>query len=132
MPDGYVSEAQADFARVEQLKQGGLRQADAIRQVARERGKNENTVRINHHRYRTKTEGGAGSRRGSNSRPGTVSVSDAVSRARSVLEEALAAVDEEARVAKSERDAAQARYEEVMASAKARRAELEAKIAALA
>jgi hypothetical protein len=135
MPNGKTSEAEAVYERVEELKRTGLDHAEAVRAVAEERGKKENAVRTSHYRYRVKTHATSlprASRNGRETAAKPVSVDDAVSRARSVLEGALDAVNREASVAKEEIDAAQARYDQVLASVEERRAILEQKIAALA
>lgn len=128
------TEAQVVYERIEELKAGGMSNADAIRAVAEERGKKENAVRANQHQYRQKLEGGAAPSarartRAAKKAPPTAS--DAVAQARAVLEAALAGLDGQVDGAKKALDTAQERYEQAVAAVKQQRAELEAKITAL-
>lgn len=131
------TEAQIVYERIEELIAGGLSNAEAIRRVAEERGKKENAVRANQHQHRQKLQaGGAPSRATRRGRPGAkpqeLTVEGALAQARAVLEKALAGIDGEVDAAKAELDSAQARYDELVAGVKARKAELERKIKALA
>jgi len=112
------------YKAISELVDGGSRLADAVRQVATETGRNEGTVRAAYYAQRTKL-GQHGRTRAA------ISVEDAVAEARQLLRDALTRIDEELVVAKRELDAATLHYEALEASAVARKAELERKIAAL-
>lgn len=117
--------------RVEALKGTGVTNADAIRHVAADMGKTERTVRAGIHQYKSRNHGSSAvvPRRG---RPkGHLSVEDALANARSILEQALSGIDGDIATAKAELDAAQARYDDLVATAKERRADLEKRIKAL-
>jgi uncharacterized protein YoaH (UPF0181 family) len=121
-----VTEAQKTYDRIEELKAGGISNAEAIKKVAEESGKSENTVRANQYQHRKKLDGGGGSRR-----TRRISPENAVSQARELLTKALQAID--ADVAKAEVDlkAAQERYDNAVASVADRKLELQRKIDAL-
>lgn len=116
---------------VEALKDQGVTNAEAIRQVAEKHGKKENAVRGGLHQYKSKLSSGVASspRRG---RSATVSVDDLLASARQSLESAVALIDQEVDDAKTALDAARARYDEVLASVKDRKASVEKKLKALA
>ncbi|MGK2939684.1 MAG: hypothetical protein ACSLFR_18085 [Solirubrobacteraceae bacterium] len=130
------TEAQVVYERIEELTAGGMSNADAIRAVAKERGKKENAVRANQHQYRQKLEGGAApSPRGrgrSARKPAAPTASDAIADARAALERGLAEFDQRVAEAKRELDKAQHKYDRAVAEVKEEKAELESKIKALA
>jgi transposase-like protein len=115
---------------VEALKSGGMSNADAIRHVADKHGKNENAVRGGIHQYRSKHATSAPATRRAR-KPKSVSVDDVVASARRMLEDALHGVDREVEAAKAELEAAQRRYEHVVAGVEAQKKRLEDKIEAL-
>ena len=99
-----------------------------------ERGKTVNAVRANQHQHRKKLSGSGAStpRRASRTtKPSVLSVDDVVAQARGLFEQALASIDSDVETAKAELDAVRARYDELVASVKERKAELEKKIKAL-
>ena len=117
------------------LKAEGLSNVDAIRKVAEESGKKENAVRANQHQYRQKLEGGGSPgtpRRRSALKLPALTAESAVAQAKQLLEQALAAIDGEVEAAKTELDAVQAHYDELVASVKDRKEDLERKIEGLA
>jgi predicted nucleic acid-binding Zn-ribbon protein len=131
MAEDSKSLGQIYYEEVEALKEGGMSNAEAIREVAKKHGKNENAVRGGIHQYRTKhLGGGAGTttRRGRRSAP---SVEDLMAQARKSLEDALALVDREVDDAKAALEAAQARYDQAVAEVKDKKAEIEKKLKAL-
>lgn len=135
MPDPKPTQQQLDYNRIEELKADGMSNADAIRAVASERGASVNAIRANQHAYRQKL-GGGGSRRASTGtararKPAPVTVDGAIAEAKALLEQALATFDREVDAAKTEADAAKTRYDELVASVKERKTELEKKIKAL-
>lgn len=121
------------YEAVEALKAQGVPNAEAVRQVAAQHGKQENAVRGGLHQYKSKlnggSEGGTLRRRG---RSASASVDDLVASARQSLERAVALIDDEVAQAKAALDAAQARYDEVVSSVKERKADVERKLKALA
>jgi uncharacterized protein YoaH (UPF0181 family) len=123
--------SQQYYERVEKLKAEGLSNADAVRQVAQEQGKKENAVRGGINQYkRIHLDGGGSTPR--RSRRGGKSVDDHLASARESLETALDLVDKEVGDAKAALDSAQARYDEVVASVKDRKADIQKKLKALA
>jgi uncharacterized protein YoaH (UPF0181 family) len=123
--------SQQYYERVEELKDEGLSNADAVRQVAQEQGKKENAVRGGINQYkRIHLDGGGSTPR--RSRRGGKSVDDHLASARESLETALDLVDKEVGDAKAALDSAQARYDEVVASVKDRKADIQKKLRALA
>lgn len=127
------TEAQIVYERIEQLKAEGVSLADAVRQVAEERGKKEGAVRTNYYRYAKNVTGGGGARKPRSRRGGrmTVTVDGAVDEAKAVLQKAIDSIDSEVEDAKRELAAAQTRYDELVASVKERKADLEKRIKAL-
>lgn len=115
---------------VDARKADGISNAEAIRAVAEQFGKNENAVRGGIHQYKNRNVDGAGttSRR---SRRRAPSVDDLMGQAKQSLEGALSVVDREVDDAKAALDAAQKRYDEVSASVKDRKADIEKKLKAL-
>ena len=111
-----------------------MRNADAVRQVAKKYSKNENAVRGGIFQYKkAHVNGGAPTattRRGR--RTASLSVDDYVANARQALESARDLIDHEVEQAKTELDAAQARYDEVQGAVKERKADIEKKLKALA
>jgi uncharacterized protein YoaH (UPF0181 family) len=135
MPPTGTTEAQVVYERIEALKAEGFSNADAIRRVAEERGKTVNAVRANQHQHRQKVGDRSGARptRRSLSHKASkpMSVQDAVTQARRVLQQALDGLDSEIVSAKADLDAAQTRYDLLISSMKDRKRELETKIKAL-
>lgn len=116
---------------VEALKVDGTKNADAIRQVADDFGKQGNAIRGAIHQYKTKLNGGPTATRRTR-RAGAHTVDDHLTQARQSLEQALALVDREVADAKADLDAAQAHYDSVAAAVKDRKADIERKLQALA
>lgn len=123
--------SQKYYEEVEALKSSGVTNAEAIRQVAEKYGKKENAVRGGIHQYKSRHVDGNGSAPGRRRRP-TVSVEDHLASARQSLEQALALIDKEVDDAKAALDAAQARYDEAVASVKDKKSDIEKKLKALA
>jgi predicted nucleic acid-binding Zn-ribbon protein len=117
------------YEEVEALKADGVPNADAVRQVAEKHGKKEGAVRGGMHQYkRAHLDGDSTPRR---SRRATTSVDDYLANARKALEDALALIDREVDEAKAALDAAEARYDEAVASVRDKKAEVEQKLKAL-
>ena len=127
------SVGQTYYEEVETLNAGGMKNADAVREVAKKYDKNENAVRGGIHQYKkSHLDGGASTtitRRSRRAR--AVTVDDYLANARKALEDALALIDQEVNEAKAALDAAQARYEHAVASVKGKKADIEKKLAAL-
>lgn len=122
--------SQRYYETVERLKAEGVSNADAVRQVAAEHGKKENAVRGGINQYRRIHLDGGGSSKPRPSRR-RATVEDHVENARRSLEEALSLIDNEVDDAKAALDSAQARYDEVTAAVKDRKADIEGKLKAL-
>ena len=133
-PTGGKSMGQTYYEEVEALVAGGMKNADAVRQVAEKYGKNANAVRGGIFQYRKAHVDGGGvtttARR--SRRTVALSVDDYLANARQALESARDLIDREVEQAKAELDAAQARYDEVQAAVKDRKADIEKKLKALA
>jgi uncharacterized protein YoaH (UPF0181 family) len=119
------------YEEVEALKAQGVSNADAIREVAAQHGKKENAVRGGLHQYKSKQQNGGNSSVPRRARAGKASVDDLVASARQSLERAVVLIDQEVTAAKVALDAAQAYYDEVLASVKDRKADIEKKLKAL-
>jgi hypothetical protein len=116
---------------VEALKQGGMKNADAVRVVAEKHGKNENAVRGGIHQYKSRhINGGAPTSTRSRRAPAR-SYDDYIMTARQALESARDLIDQEVNDAKGALDAAKVHYDEVLASVKDRKADIEKKLTAL-
>lgn len=114
---------------VEALKASGSSNADAIRKVAEDFGKEVNAVRGGIHQYKQKLSGGVTSTRGR--RKAETTVEDLMASARTSLEQALSLIDREVEQAKAALDAAQAHYDEVVAGVAEKKADVEKKLNAL-
>lgn len=128
------SMSQTYYEDVEALKATGVTNANAIRQVAERYGKNANAVRGGIHQYKTNhLNGGAATTapRRRSSRQSVRTVEDYLANARTALESARDLIDQEVNEAKAALDAAQARYDEVVASVKDRKADVEKRLKAL-
>jgi uncharacterized protein YoaH (UPF0181 family) len=125
---------QTYYEEVEALKSQGVSNADAVKAVAEKMGKKENAVRGGIFQYRKTHLNGDGptttTRR--TRRQASLSVDDYVANARQALEAARDLIDREVDEAKAALDAAQAHYDEVQASVKDRKADIEKKLKALA
>lgn len=126
---------QTYYEEVEDLKSSGTSNADAIRQVAEKYDKNENAVRGGIHQYRSKHVDGNGNgatpSRGRR-RSAAPNVDDYLASARQALESALLLIDQEVEQARTALEEAQAHYDQVQASVKDRKVDIEKKIKALA
>lgn len=113
--------AQTYYEEAEALKASGMSNADAVRQVAETHGKAEPAVRSGIHQYKTKHLGQSSStgRRSRAAQPATFDT--AVASARRTLEDAVDLIDREVETAKVERDAAQQRYDSLVAAADERK-----------
>jgi hypothetical protein len=120
------------YEEVEALKAQGVPNAEAIRQVAAAHDKKENAVRGGLHQYKSKLNGGSENGTSRRSRISKPSVDELVASARQSLTSAVALIDNEVAEAKAALDAAQAHYDEVAASVKDRKADVEKKLKALA
>ena len=127
---------QVYYEEVEELVSGGMKNADAVRQVAEKYGKEVNAVRGGIFQYK-KAHVNSGSsatvtptRRGR--RQTTRSYDEYMADARQALEAARALIDQEVNEAKTALDAAQEHYNNVLASVKERKADIEKKLKALA
>lgn len=118
------------YNKLEALVTQGSSLADAVRAVAKETGKTENTVRALRYNQLRKLKGGtaAGARR---AKSASLSAEAAVGEAKKLISQAIGAVDRELDAARKELDAAKARYDALAASAEAKKADLQKKLTAL-
>lgn len=125
--------AQVYVEEVDALVADGTKNADAVRQVAEKYHKTENSVRGGIFQYKkAHSNGNSPSPTTRRSRPAAqLSVDDYLANARAALEAARDLIDREVDEATAARDAAQARLDEVMASIKDRKADIEKKLKAL-
>lgn len=131
MANENKSVAQAVYEQVEEMKSGGMSNADAVRQVAEQQGKSINAVRANIHQHRQRAGIASTGRRGRGRKPQEVTVESALGQAKALLQQALDGIDREVDTAKADLDAAQARYDELVESIAERKQDLENKIKAL-
>lgn len=118
---------QTYYEEVEALKQDGLTNADAVRAVAKKRGKEENAIRGGIHQYRrTHIDGGSTTNR--IRRRAKVTADDFVANARQALEDALRLIDRDVDDAKAALDEAQANYDKAVASVAERKNDIEKKL----
>jgi len=122
-----MTKAQEVFEKVEALVGGGVRKADAFRQVADELHQPFNSIRGAYYTH-TRSIGGTP---GASRRRGAEPV-DPVEQARIVLERAIEAIDAEVTAAKERIDEARAEYEQLKGTAAERKTSLQAKLDALA
>jgi hypothetical protein len=122
--------AQTYHEEVEALKAEGMSNAEAVRTVAVKHGKSVGAVRGSLYQYKTQHVSGNGTtpRR---SRRTARSVEDHMLSARQSLQAALDLIDHEITEAATERDIAQARYDELTAAAEGRKGDIEQRLAAL-
>lgn len=133
MSDDNKTLAQQYHEAVEALKATGMSNADAVRKVAEDFGKEVNSVRGGIHQYTKKLNGGTvTSSTGRSRRAAVTSVEDHLANARNSVEEALLLIDREVETAKSALETAQSHFETVSAGVKERKADLEKKLRALA
>lgn len=121
---------------VEALKQSGVSNAEAVREIARRYKRTENAVRAGIHQYRSRHGLSNGASAGAGGRPrgrrsSRLSVDDYVMNARRALESARDLVEREVDQAKRDLDVAQSRYDEAVAAVAGRKADIERKLAAL-
>jgi predicted nucleic acid-binding Zn-ribbon protein len=136
------TKAQVYYEEVEELKTGGMSNADAIREVAKKHGAKENAVRGGIFQYNKKLQGNGGtpstSRRSSARRSAPATVDDYLAQARTSVESAIAALDQEVSnaeaavtAAKEALAAAEAHRDQVVASVSDRKTDLQKKLDAL-
>ena len=126
--------AQVYYEEVEALVADGMKNADAVRQVAEKYGKNGNAVRGGIFQYKKAHVNGdapATTTTRRSRRAVSLSYDELLAEARKSLEAARDLIDQEVNDAKASLDAAQARYDEVQASVKDRKTDIEKKLAAL-
>jgi hypothetical protein len=119
------SKAQQVFERVEALTAGGVKKADAFRQVADELGQPFNSIRGAYYTH-TRSIGGT-----PGAAPRRHAPVDPIEQAVGVLRQALDGIDVEIAQAKERADEAAAHYKELRDSAATRKAQIEAKIEVL-
>ena len=136
MSDETKSLGQQYHEAVESLKSQGVKNADAVREVAATFGKEVNAIRGGIHQYKAKhlsgSNGSASTTSAPRRRSSALSVDDLLASAKQSLEAALALVDQEVEQAKTTLDNAQAHYDQVVAGVKDKKTDIEKKLKALA
>ena len=123
--DDQRSLSQIYFEETEELKQQGLSNAEAIREVAERYGKTEQAVRGGIHTYKTNHKVGSAAVAPTNT------VEDLVEAAERALTNALEMVDHEIDQAASALAAAQERYDELQRTGPTKKKDIERKLLAL-
>ncbi len=122
-----MTKAQEVYEKVEALTAGGMKKADAFKQLAREYGQPVNSIRGSYYQHTTADSTGSGR----TPRRRETTVEDAMADARKALERALASVDREVDTAKQRSEEAKAEHDALKASAPERKATIAAKLEAL-
>lgn len=131
-PDGKTW-GQVYYEEVEALVAEGFKNADAVREVAQKYSKEVNAVRGGIFQYKKSRGDGhtPSTGRRSRNRATTRSYDDYLAEARTALEAARDLIDKEVDEARSAFEAAKTRLEQVEASVKDRKADIEKKLKAL-
>ena len=122
-----ATKAQQVYERIEALVAGGVKKADAFRQLADETGQPVKSLQGAYYQHSRKANGGSTRSR----TPRETTPADAVAQATETLEKALGSIDREIEVAKERADEAKAEFEALKASASERKQAITAKIKAL-
>lgn len=120
-----MTKAQQVYERVDALVAGGATKADAFRQLAEEFGQPVKSLQGAYYQHSRKANGPRRPRKRE------TTPADAVENAKSVLSQAVDAIDGEVEAAKDRAAEAKAEYEALKASASERKNALKAKITAL-
>jgi chromosome segregation ATPase len=121
-----MTKAQEVFEKVEELKTGGMEQADAFKQLAEEYGQPVNSIRGSYYTHSRTASGGSTRTRRRETTP-----EDAIADARATLERAIESVDREVTVAAERVKEATAEHEALRKSAPERKAAIAARLEAL-
>jgi hypothetical protein len=121
-----VTKAEEVFTRVNTLVDGGMKKADAFKQLAGEYGQPVDSIRGAYYGHSRKSGSGQSRPRRRETTP-----EDAVADARKALERAIESVDREVEQARARADEAKAEYDAMKASAKERKDAINAKLEAL-
>jgi hypothetical protein len=122
-----LTKAQEVYEKVEELKGGGMSQADAFKKLAEEYGQPLGSIRG---AYYSHSRGGTGS--GSKPRKRETTPDDAIAEARATLERSIANIDREVVAAEERAKEAKAEFEAMKKSAPERKQTIQAKLEALA
>jgi hypothetical protein len=120
-----VTKAEEIFTKVNALVDGGMKKADAFKQLAGEYGQPVDSLRGAYYSFRKSGSGQSRPRRRE------TTPEDAVADARKALERAIESVDREVEQARARADEAKAEYDAMKASAKERKDAIAAKLEAL-
>lgn len=123
-----MSKAEETYQRVQALVDGGMKKADAFKQIAEDNGQPVDSIRGAYYGYLRKQGGGNGTSR---PRKRETTAADAVEQATTALRRSIERIDAEIAAAEVRAQEAQAEYEAMVSSADERKKEIEAKIAAL-
>lgn len=126
------TKAQQTYERINALVEGGMKKADAFKQLAEEYGQPVDSVRGAYYGAKRTAEGGGSSTGVRRSRKRETTPEDAVASAVATLEGACQAIEQELEIARERAEEAKAEYEAMKASSGARIKEIRSKIAVLA
>ena len=122
------TKAEQTFERINALVDGGMKKADAFKQLATEYDQPVDSVRGAYYGHKRQTEGGG---RSSRPRKRETTTQDAVASAIATLQGAIESIERELEAARERADEARAEYEAMQAAAGGRIEEIRAKIAVL-
>lgn len=122
-----ATKAQQVYERIEALTAGGVKKAEAFRQLSEETGQPVKSLQGAYYQHSRKANGGATRSR----TPRETTPADAVEKAAETLEAALGSIDREIEAAKERADEAKAEFEALKASTAERKQAITAKIEAL-
>jgi hypothetical protein len=125
-----MTKAQQTLERIDALVDGGMKKAEAFKQLADEYGQPIDSVRGAYYAAKRQTTGSGGPAR-SRSRKRETTTQDAIASAVATLQAAIDAIERELEVARERADEARAEYEAMRAASSGRVAEIRAKIAVL-
>ncbi len=118
-----MTKAEAVRERVDALVDGGMRKAEAFRQLSEELGQPVKSLQGSYYTAARKANGGKGT-----SRPRETTPTDAIEGAKAVLIKAIEQIDAEIGTAKARAEEARAEFEALKASATERKMAIKAKL----
>jgi chromosome segregation ATPase len=121
-----VTKADQTRERIDALVAGGLKKADAFRQLSEELGQPVKSLQGAYYSATRKANGGS-----TRARKRETTTADALAQATTVLEKAIESIDAEIQAAKTRADEAKSEYEALKSSASERKQAIQAKIDAL-
>lgn len=121
-----MTKAQEVYEKVEELKGGGMSQADAFKKLAEEYGQPVNSIRGSYYQHTRAANGGASKPRRRETTP-----EDALADARATLERAIESIDREVAAAEERAKEATAEHKALKESAPDRKKAIQERLEAL-